>query len=147
MQALKLDLRKETNEWPTTPCKYVGLGAAIAAELKIGFWFDIGVILAVGVVNSLSYCTGVLMSNSSQWVATKMEGPGQVTMKDPKGKDLKKVEVGKRLAEYNHRKREELAKAQKSEPELTSSHGPFIAIGALGILGYCIHQSKKEDVT
>ena len=38
-------------------------------------------------------------------------------------KDSKKVEAGKRLAEYNRRKREELAKAQKieSEPKLTSS--------------------------
>ena len=40
----------------------------------------------------------------------------QVTMKDPK-----KVEVGKRLAEFNHRKREELAQPAKtqSEPKLT----------------------------
>ena len=38
-------------------------------------------------------------------------------------KYLKKVEVGKRLAEYNRSKREELAKAQKIErkPKLTSS--------------------------
>ena len=53
-------------------------------------------------------------------------------------KDLKKVEVGKGLAKYNHRKREELAKAQKSKSKLTS---------ALGVLGYCIYQSKKGDVT
>ena len=32
----------------------------------------------------------------------------------------KKVKAGKRLVEYNHRKRQELAKAQKSEPKLTS---------------------------
>ena len=39
-------------------------------------------------------------------------------------KDLKKVAVGKRLAEYNRRKKEELAqvaKGQESEPKLTSS--------------------------
>ena len=51
-------------------------------------------------------------------------------------KGPKKVEVGKRLAEYNHRKREELAKAQK----LTSGHyyGVIVAIVELGILSYCI---------
>ena len=50
-------------------------------------------------------------------------------------KDPKKVEVGKRLAEYNHRKREELARAQKSKPKLTSSQcycaGGTVPIGAL----------------
>ena len=62
----------------------------------------------------------------------------QVAMKDPK-----KVELGERLAEYNHRKREELAKAQKSKPKLTSSQyygaRAIVAIGALGALGYCIY--------
>ena len=40
----------------------------------------------------------------------------QVTTKDPK-----KVEAGKRLAEYNHRKREELKtqKGKQVEPMLT----------------------------
>ena len=42
----------------------------------------------------------------------------QVMMKDPK-----KVEVGKRMAEYNHRKREELAQlkseSKRVEPKLT----------------------------
>ena len=42
------DLRKETSEWPTTPSKYTGLGAAMDAELMIGFWFGIGIIVAVG---------------------------------------------------------------------------------------------------
>ena len=60
-------------------------------------------------------------------------------------KDSKKVEAGKRLAEYNRRKREELAKAQKieSEPKLTSSWyygtGAVVAIGALGSLGYYVY--------
>ena len=40
----------------------------------------------------------------------------QVTTKEPK-----KIEAGNRLAEYNCRKREKLAKAQKSEPKLTLS--------------------------
>ena len=65
----------------------------------------------------------------------------QVVTKDPK-----KVEVGKRLAEYNHGKREQcahLAKAQ-SEPKLTYyGAGAIVAIGALGILGYYVYQLKK----
>ena len=68
-------------------------------------------------------------------------------------KDLKKVEAGKRLAEYNQRKREELAKAQKieSKPKLTSSPyygtGAIVAVVALGVLGCYIYQSKKGDAT
>ena len=38
------------------PGKYEGLEAAMAAELMIGFWFAIGVILAVKMVHSLEYC-------------------------------------------------------------------------------------------
>ena len=61
----------------------------------------------------------------------------QVMTKDPK-----KVEAGKRLVEYSHRKREKLAKPQKieSEPKLTSSEyygtGAIRAVVALGIPGY-----------
>ena len=40
----------------TTLSKYTGLGAATAAELMIG----IGVILAIGVADSLNYCDGAL---------------------------------------------------------------------------------------
>ena len=43
--------------------KYTRLGATIAAKLMIGFWFGIGVILAVGVADGLSHCIGALMSN------------------------------------------------------------------------------------
>ena len=57
------ELRKEMSKQPTTgndswnasSSTYTGLGAAITAELMIGFWFGIGVILAVGVVDSLNY--------------------------------------------------------------------------------------------
>ena len=38
------------------PGPYAGLGAAIAAELMIGFWFGIGVVLAVKTLESLEYC-------------------------------------------------------------------------------------------
>ena len=68
-------------------------------------------------------------------------------------KEPKKVEAGKRLAEYNRRKREELAKAQKieSKPKPTSSQyygaGAVMAVVALGILGYCAYRSKKGDTT
>ena len=43
--------------------KYAGLGVAIAAELMVGFWFGIGVILAAGVADGLNYCVGALTSN------------------------------------------------------------------------------------
>ena len=71
----------------------------------------------------------------------------QVTTKDPK-----KVEVGKRLADYNRKKREEL-KAQKSkvEPKLTSSAcysiGAVLAVGVIGGLGYYLYQAKKGEVS
>ena len=38
------------------PGPYSGLGAAIAAERMIGFWFGIGVVLAVKTLESLEYC-------------------------------------------------------------------------------------------
>ena len=70
----------------------------------------------------------------------------QVMTKDPK-----KVGAGKRLAEYNRRKREEL-KAQKSqaEPMLDSSmyYGieAVLAVGVIGGLGYYVYQAKKGEV-
>ena len=120
----------ETSEQSATLSKYAGLGAAVAAELMIGFSFGVGVILAFGVVDSLNYCIRVLMSGSSKEITTKkmesnnvtttkVEVPVQVTMKDPK-----KVAAGKRLAEFNRANKEELAQAakdQESEPKLTSS--------------------------
>ena len=44
------------------PGAYKGFTAALAAELMIGFWFGIGVILAVKMVQSLEYCTEKLIS-------------------------------------------------------------------------------------
>ena len=43
-------VEQKTNKKPS---KYEGLGAAVAAELMIGFWFGIGAILAIKMVNSL----------------------------------------------------------------------------------------------
>ena len=48
------------SDWPTSG--HVGLGAAIAAKLMISFWFGIGVILAVGVVDGLNHFIGALKS-------------------------------------------------------------------------------------
>ena len=38
----------------------------MAAELILGFWFGIGVILVVGIVDSLNYCIRALTSSSSK---------------------------------------------------------------------------------
>ena len=71
----------------------------------------------------------------------------QVTTKDPK-----KVKVGNRLAEYNHREREELAqmKTQKSESETELTYydaGAIVAKAVLGVIGYYIYQSKTRKET
>ena len=44
------------------PSKYKGLGASMATELMIGFWFGTGVILATKMVHSLEYCIKELIS-------------------------------------------------------------------------------------
>ena len=41
------------SQGPSTSSKYEGLTAALAAELMIDFWFGIGAILAIKMVNSL----------------------------------------------------------------------------------------------
>ena len=43
----------------------MSLGAAIAAELMIGFWFSIRVMLAIGVADDLNHFDGALMSGKS----------------------------------------------------------------------------------
>ena len=58
--AEQMEMRKETSEQPETPSKYTGLGAAIATEVVIGFWFSTGVILTVNVVNVLEHCAEAL---------------------------------------------------------------------------------------
>ena len=45
-----------------TPSNHEGLGSAMAAELMIGFWFGIGVILAIRMMNSLDYSAEVLIN-------------------------------------------------------------------------------------
>ena len=64
--------------------------------------------------------------------------------------DSKKVDTGKRLAEYTCRKREEL-KAQKSEsePKLTSIQyygaGAVVAIGMLGVR-WLLHFQIQDSI-
>ena len=53
-------MRKEMSERPATLSKYAGLGAAINAQLMIGFWFGIGVIFPVGVADGLNHFVGAL---------------------------------------------------------------------------------------
>ena len=51
---MKMEERMETtNKKPTIPSKYEALGAAMAAEPMTGFWFGVGAILAVKMVNGL----------------------------------------------------------------------------------------------
>ena len=65
----------------------------------------------------------------------------------------KKVAAGKRLAQYNCRKKEELAQvakaqpdeAQESESNLSYDAGAVIAVEVLGLHGYYIYESKKGD--
>ena len=70
--------------------------------------------------------------------------PKQVTTKN-----LKKVEVGKRLAAHNCRKKEELKakkrEEQKSEVNQYYAIGAVIAVGVIGGLGYYIYQTKKGE--
>ena len=77
--------------------------------------------------------------------------PTQVTTKDPK-----KVEAGKRLAEYNRRKKEELKEQKKNEQESKSGTvnltltqccygiGSFAVAGTIIIIGYQVWKSKKK---
>ena len=59
-----MDERVETTT--EKPSKYEGLGAAMAAELMVGFWFGIGVILAPKILPSLEYCIEELISRNCQ---------------------------------------------------------------------------------
>ena len=52
-QKAQSTLQAETNKNLSTSSKYESLAAAMAAELMIGFWVGIGLMLAVKTVNSL----------------------------------------------------------------------------------------------
>ena len=51
-----LSTSSKSDSGTQAPGPYAGLGTAIAAELMIGFWFGIGVVLAVKMLESLEYC-------------------------------------------------------------------------------------------
>ena len=57
-----MEMTDLTNKQPATPSKYESFRASMAAELVIDFWFGIGVILAIRMVNSLDYCAEELIS-------------------------------------------------------------------------------------
>ena len=80
------------------------------------------------------------MAEEENQVTTKEVTTKRLTTKNPK-----KVEAGKRLAEYNHRKRE----AQICQV-LTSSQyysiGALLAVGVIGGLGYYLYQAKANNV-
>ena len=63
----------------------------------------------------------------------------RVTTKDPK-----KVDVDKRLAAINHKKREE---AQNGEVSQYYGIGVVLAVGVIGGLGYYIYRTKKGQVS
>ena len=85
---------------------------------------------------------------SNEVIPTKAEEPFQIMRKDPK-----KVEAGKRLAEFNCRNKEKLAqpeaKAKESKPKPSQAYGfrAVIAVVVLGLLCYYIYESKKGDNT
>ena len=84
--------------------------------------------------------------------------PQQVTqvMKEPQQtqgvttKNWKKVEVGKKLAAHNHKKREEQRKEQvQLEKRGVNQYygiGAVLALGVIGGLGYYIYRTKKGEV-
>ena len=81
-----------------------------------------------------------------------MKEPQQVQHKQRRvtTKDPKKVEVGKRLAAHNCKKREvkkreEQAKLEASGVNQYYGIGAVIALGVIGGLGYCIYRTKKVE--
>ena len=67
-------------------------------------------------------------------------------------KNLNKVEVGKRLAEHNRKKKEVKEREEQVKLEKTASRvnqyfgiGAVIALGVIGDLGYYIYRTKKGE--
>ena len=73
-----------------------------------------------------------------------MKESQRVTMKDPK-----KVEVGKRLAAVNCKKREvkKREEAQNGGMNQYYGFGAVIAVRVIGGLGYYIYRTKKGEVS
>ena len=74
-----------------------------------------------------------------QQVQQEMQG---VTTKDPK-----KIEVGKRLAAHNRRKREELKAKSEGQSGVSQYYGigAVLAVGVIGGLAYYIYRTKKSQ--
>ena len=99
--------------------------------------------LAVGVADSLNHFVRAVTRGNKVTANKMVEQVQQVAMKDPK-----KVEAGKRLAKHNHRNRKELKAQRERETKLTYyGAGAVVAIGVLGVIGYCIYQSKTPKET
>ena len=93
------------------------------------------------------------MAEENEVTANKLTEENQVTMKEPQRvttKNLKKVEAGKKLAEYNRKKRDvkkrEEAQAAKTAEwgeasELNQYYGigAVLAVGVIGGFGYYIY--------
>ena len=88
------------------------------------------------------------MAEENEVTANKLTEEHQVTTKEVQQvitKNPKKVEAGKRLAEYNCKKRES-QKSKQVEP--TSQYygiGAVIAVGAIGGLDYYLYQTKQPS--
>ena len=80
----------------------------------------------------------------AEQVQQVMKEPQQVNTKNPK-----KVEVGKRLAAHNRKKREEQrmeqAQLEKSGVNQYYEIGAILALGVIGGLGYYIYRTKKGE--
>ena len=80
------------------------------------------------------------VTKEPQQVTQVMKEPQRVTTKNPK-----KVDMGKRLAAHNHKKREEQRKEQVKLEKTASGVnqyyriGAVIALGVIGGLGYYIY--------
>ena len=73
-------------------------------------------------------------------------GPKEMTTKGPKEvttKDPRRVEQGKKLQQYNRRRKEEW-EVQKSAYQYVIR--VVIAVGVIGGLGYYLYQAKKGEV-
>ena len=88
------------------------------------------------------------VTKEPQQVTQVTKEPQRVTTKNPK-----KVEVGKRLAVHNHRRREEQRKEQVKLEKTASGVKQYYGIEAviglrvIGGLGYYIYWSKKGEVS
>ena len=79
------------------------------------------------------------ITKEPQGEATQVQ---RVTTKNPK-----KVEVGKRLAESNRKKREAKKQVQLEARGVNQYYGigAVLALGVIGGLGYYIYQTKKGE--